>query len=161
MRKRGCRLFYMTWNESAVAAVTSFSPQTQIDGGASVIRERILRVVLVLVGLFFLAAIYPIASGMWNKAAAGETMMLSIYFTLGIFLLLAVRNPSAHRSLIAFAGWANLAHGSVMLLMAIRLTADRQGLFFATLLCLVVSVPLLALLPAKHSPQVKLAEARA
>ena len=41
-----------------------------------------------------------------------DQMMLSIYVTLGIFLLLAVRNPSAHRSLIAFTGWSSLAHAS-------------------------------------------------
>jgi hypothetical protein len=123
-----------------------------------VIRERILRVVLVVVGLFFLAAIYPIATNLWSKAAEGETMMLSIYFTLGIFLLLAVRRPSAHRSLIAFAGWANVAHGLVMLLMAIGMKADRLELFYATLICLVVGVPLIALLPAKPVANRVLAE---
>jgi succinate-acetate transporter protein len=37
-------------------------------------------------------------------------MLMSIYVTLGIFLLLAVRDPAANRSLIAFGGWASLAH---------------------------------------------------
>ncbi|HKR26828.1 MAG TPA: DUF6632 domain-containing protein [Acidobacteriaceae bacterium] len=124
------------------------------------IRERILKVVLVVVGLFFLAAVYPIATNMWNKAFQGETMMLSIYFTLGVFLLLAVRRPSEHRSLIAFAGWANIAHGAVMLLMAIGMRTDRQELFYATLLCLVVGVPLVVLLPPRPAPQLKLAEIR-
>jgi hypothetical protein len=41
-------------------------------------------------------------------------MIMSIYVTLGIFLLLAVRDPAANRSLIAFHGWANLAHAGVM-----------------------------------------------
>jgi hypothetical protein len=39
---------------------------------------------------------------------------MSIYVTLGIFLLLAVRDPAANRGLIAFGGWANLAHAGVM-----------------------------------------------
>lgn len=124
------------------------------------IRERILKVVLVVVGLFFLAAIYPMATNLWNKAFQGETMMLSIYFTLGIFLLLAVRTPAAHRSLIAFAGWANIAHGLTMALMAIGMKADRQELFYATLLCLVVGVPLTALLPPRPVLNRALAEAR-
>ena len=110
-------------------------------------RERILQVFLVLDGLFFLAAVYPIATSLWNPAKAGETMMLSLYFALGAFLLLAVRRPSAHRSLIAFAGWANVAHGGVMSLMAIKMTDGRGDLLGATLLCLVVGVPLLVLLP--------------
>lgn len=123
------------------------------------IRERILKVVLAVVGVFFLAAIYPIATNMWSKAFQGETMMLSIYFTLGVFLLLAVPRPSAHRSLIAFAGWANIAHGLIMMLMAIGMKADRRELLFATLLCFVVGLPLIVLAPRKPSPQVKLAEA--
>ena len=39
-------------------------------------------------------------------------MMMSLYLTLGIFLLLAVRNPSAHRSLISFAAWSSFAHAT-------------------------------------------------
>ena len=42
-------------------------------------------------------------------------MMLSLYFTLGIFLLLAARDPSANRSLIAFTAWSSFAHAAVML----------------------------------------------
>ena len=58
----------------------------------------------------------------------GDYMMLSLYFTLGIFLLLAVRNPSAHRSLIPHAGRANIARAAVMVLMAIHPASDRKGL---------------------------------
>ena len=121
------------------------------------LRERILRVVLVVIGLFFLAAAYPIATNLWEPHLAGETMMLSIYFALGVFLLLAVRTPSEHRSLISFAGWANVAHGLVMSLMAVRMTADRRELMFATLLCLVVGVPLIVLTPPRASSREKLA----
>jgi hypothetical protein len=64
-----------------------------------VIRERALKVVLVIVGLLFVASLYGLM-----KLREEETlqMMLSIYGTLGVFLLLASRNPSANRSLIAF-----------------------------------------------------------
>jgi len=70
-----------------------------------VLREGALKVVLVLVGLFFSAAIYPAIGGILDPAHSdtGDTMMMSIYFALGIFLPIAVRNPAAHRSLIAFA----------------------------------------------------------
>ncbi|HEX4921590.1 MAG TPA: DUF6632 domain-containing protein, partial [Candidatus Bathyarchaeia archaeon] len=40
----------------------------------------------------------------------GDTMMLSLYVALGIFLFIAVRNPSGHRSLIGFAAWSSFAH---------------------------------------------------
>lgn len=66
-------------------------------------RERGLKVVLVLVGLFFSAAIYPAIGGLVDPAHSdmGDTMMMSLYFAFGIFLLIAVRNPSAHGSLIS------------------------------------------------------------
>ncbi|MGC2635709.1 MAG: DUF6632 domain-containing protein [Acidobacteriaceae bacterium] len=118
-------------------------------------RERTLRVVLVIVGVFFLASIYPIATSLWNRTKQGETMMLSIYFALGVFLLLAVRRPSEHRSLIAFAGWANIAHGLVMALMAIKMTGDRGELAFATGLCLVVGLPLILLTPQRVAQPVR------
>jgi hypothetical protein len=46
-------------------------------------------------------------------------MMMSLDATLGFFLLLAGRNPSAHRSLIGFAAWSSFAHATVMSLLAI------------------------------------------
>jgi hypothetical protein len=78
-----------------------------------VLREGALKVVLVLVGLFFSAAIYPAIGGILDPAHSdtGDTMMMGIYFALGIFLPIAVRNPAAHRSLIAFVAWSNFAHG--------------------------------------------------
>ena len=65
-------------------------------------RERALKVVLVLLGLLFTAGIYPLVGGLVHPAGSdtGDTMMMSLYFVLGILLLIAVRNPSAHRSLI-------------------------------------------------------------
>jgi tryptophan-rich sensory protein len=75
-------------------------------------RERALKVALVLVGLLFSAAIYPLV--MFVKQEPALAMMLSLYVTLGIFLLLAARNPSAHRSLIAFTAWSSFAHAAVM-----------------------------------------------
>jgi hypothetical protein len=33
-----------------------------------------------------------------NESDYGDDMMLSLYFALGIFLLMAVRNPSANRT---------------------------------------------------------------
>ncbi|HVH61759.1 MAG TPA: DUF6632 domain-containing protein, partial [Candidatus Sulfotelmatobacter sp.] len=74
-------------------------------------RERALKVVLVLVGLLFSAAVYPLLAMRLEEALR---MMLSVYATLGIFLLLASREPSANRSLIAFTAWSSLAHATVM-----------------------------------------------
>ena len=68
------------------------------------VRERALQVVLVLVGLIFVALAYPMVVLTQDEALQ---MMLCVYATLGIFLLLAARNPSAYRSVIAFAPWSS------------------------------------------------------
>ncbi|PYV72273.1 MAG: hypothetical protein DMG96_26605 [Acidobacteria bacterium] len=114
-------------------------------------RERALKIVLALVGLLFTAGIYPIVMYLWRPGnePPGDTMMASLYVTLGIFLLLAVRNPSAHRSLIAYAGWANIAHATVMALMAIHPASDRSGLLTGTAIFIPIGVALIALAPAK------------
>lgn len=119
------------------------------------IRERVLKVVLVVVGLLFMAAIYPIAMYLRQPGnePPGDYMMLSLYFALGIFMLLAVRNPSAHRSLIAYAGWANLAHATVMTLMTIHPTSDRRGLLIASAGFGLIGMALLVLAPAREGRQ--------
>ena len=76
------------------------------------VRERVLKIVLVVVGLLFTAGVIPLA--MFFSREPAVPMIMSIYVTLGIFLLLAVRDPAANRSLIAFGGWANLAHAAVI-----------------------------------------------
>jgi hypothetical protein len=55
-------------------------------------------------------------------------MFYTILATLGVFLVLAARNPSAYRSLIAYAIWSSFAHTAVMVLMAIQLPTRRGEL---------------------------------
>jgi len=78
--------------------------------------------VLVLVGLIFLFGVYPLMMFLWPSGwrwqpnqPEYEQMILGVYATLGIFLLLAARNPSANRSLIAFTAWSSLVHGAIWL----------------------------------------------
>ena len=75
--------------------------------------------------------------------------MLSLYVALGVFLLLAVRNPSAHRSLIAFAAWSSFAHGAVMTVMAFQKADERDNLWAVAAL-VAIGVTLIALSPAKQ-----------
>src|SRR5438128_517235 len=84
-------------------------------------RERARQIVLALAGLLYVALLYPLCSDLWHSHWLldmnnndCEPMFLSFYVGLGLFLLLAVRKPSAHRSLIAFAAWSSLFHASVM-----------------------------------------------
>jgi hypothetical protein len=68
--------------------------------------------VLVVVGLIFSALVYPLT--MFMRQDPALAMMMSLYVTLGIFLLLAARDPSANRSLIAFTAWSSFAHAVLM-----------------------------------------------
>ena len=116
------------------------------------IRERALKVVLVVLGLLFSAAIYPVTMILWqrDRSGNGDAMMGSLYFALGIFLLLAARNPSTNRSLIAFAAWSSFAHGTVMAVLGFQIANERSDLVAAAVL-VVIGVTLLLLAPAKQS----------
>ena len=96
-------------------------------------RERALQVVLVVLGLLTAGAnIYPLVTsfvaGLRPTGGTTAPMFYTILATLGVFLVLAARNPSAHRSLIAYAVWSSFAHTAVMVLMAIQLPSKRGEL---------------------------------
>ena len=110
------------------------------------IRERALKVVLVLLGLLFLAGVYPLVVMLRQEPALA--MMMSLYATLGVYLLLASRNPSANRSLIAFTAWSSFAHAAVMGVQALRNMIQRGELVGVAVL-VVIGVVLIALAPAK------------
>jgi len=117
------------------------------------VRERALKVVLV--GLLFSAGIYPVVTSVQSGWQANKEdalpMMLSLYVTLGIFLLLAARNPSANRSVIAFAAWSSFAHASVMAVMAIHLANERGDLLIAGAVFSIIGAALIVLAPATQS----------
>ena len=110
------------------------------------IREKALKVVLVIVGLLFLALVYPLLTLRGEEALQ---MMLSVYLTLGFFLLLSSRNPSAHRSLIAFAAWSSVVHAAVMAVQSLGDAGERVHLLSGTILFFVIGLALIALAPTK------------
>ena len=109
------------------------------------IRERALKVVLVVVGLLFLFGVY----GLIQPVPPAEQMLGSVYATVGVFLLLAARKPSTNRSLIAVAAWSSLVHGAVMAVEAIENVIPRSDLLVAVAPLFVIGVALVALAPAK------------
>jgi hypothetical protein len=110
-------------------------------------RELALKLVLALVGLLFLALVYPLA--MFFRQEPALSMMLSLYVTLGVFLLLAIRNPAASRSLIAFTAWSSFAHAAVMGTQALRNMISRGELIGVAVL-VVIGAALIALAPAQR-----------
>jgi tryptophan-rich sensory protein len=117
-------------------------------------REHALKVVMVVVGLLFCAGVYPMI--LMAKQDPALAMMMSLYVTLGVFLLLACRDQSSHRSLIAFTAWSSVAHASVMGVQAyLNLIARRELFGVATFG--VIGIALIALAPAKQPVEKKLA----
>jgi hypothetical protein len=122
-------------------------------------RERALKIVLVLVGLLFTAGVYPLIGSLLHPAGSdmGDTMMLSLYVTLGIFLLIAVRNPSAHSSLIAFAAWSSFAHAVAMSILGLEIASQRVGFLVGSAVLVVIGIALIALAPSKSLARVSAA----
>ena len=118
-------------------------------------REQYLRIALVVFGLIFLVGVFPLmmvwpAGWRWvPNQSEYEQMILGVYATLGIFLLLASRAPSRHRSLILFAAWSSLVHGGIMAIQALRDTAQMGHLMGDVPALALVGVVLLVLAPSE------------
>lgn len=107
-------------------------------------RLKYLRLALRVFGVVFIIGIYPLSivwpSGWAWHAGQSEylQMIIAIYATLGVFLLLAARNPERHLSLISFAIWSSIAHGGTMAVQSLansqhfgHLYGDVPALFLA------------------------------
>ena len=120
-------------------------------------RERLTQIVLVIVGLFNLSIIYFLYTDLrhssWLLERKNECgpMFLSFFIPVGVFLLIAARRPSEHRSMIALAAWWNISHGSVMAIQTVeaRIHGVHRDLTDVVVTMVIGSV-LLALLPAKR-----------
>ena len=77
-------------------------------------------------------------------------MMMGIYCTLGVFLLIAARNPAAHRSLIAFAAWSSFAHAAVMSTQGFEIPSERSGFLIGSAVLVVIGLALILLSPGKQ-----------
>jgi hypothetical protein len=119
----------------------------QVRSTFQMLRKRALKAVLVLIGVIFTALVYPMI--MFVKQEPALAMMLSVYATLGIFLLVAARKPAANRSLIAFTAWSSLVHAVFMSMQAMRNIVPRGELIGSAVL-MVIGVALIALSPAKE-----------
>jgi tryptophan-rich sensory protein len=119
-------------------------------------RERAGRVVLVVLGLVTIVAnIYPLVTsfmtGLRPTGGTAAPMFWTILATLGVFLVLAARNPSAHRSLIAYAAWSSVAHTAVMALMAMQLPTNRGELLAGVAVTGLGAVLLFVFAPRKET----------
>ncbi len=111
-----------------------------------------LRVALVVVGLVCLA-VQPLmmswpSGWSWHSGHSDYPLMIvGLYMTLGVFLLRAVRDPQAHRSLIWFAVWSSLVHGGIMAVQAVTQPGQMGHLMGDVPALLVAAVALAVLMP--------------
>jgi hypothetical protein len=106
------------------------------DFMTAAVRLRYLRVVLILVGLIFIFAVYPLMTALWPSGwrwspnqPQYEQMILGVYATLGVFLLIASRNPVRHLSLIWFTVFSSLVHAGIMAVQALQMPSEHGHLF--------------------------------
>jgi uncharacterized protein DUF6632 len=118
-------------------------------------RRRSLQIALAVTGLAALL-LYPLMR-LWPSGWAWspshdeyELMMVGIYATLGVFLLLAARNPEAHTSLIWFTVWSSVVHGGTMAVQALVDSTER-GHLIGDVPALFAVAAALALLTPRHS----------
>jgi hypothetical protein len=131
-------------------------------------RLRFLRIALVVFGLIFLVGVYPLMMSLWPSGwrwqpnqPEYEQMILGVYATLGVFLLIASRNPLEHRSLIWFTVWSSLVHAGIMAVQAINMPAEHGHLFGDVPALILVAVVLAILMPRRAAVGMATATARA
>ena len=114
-------------------------------------RIKHLRLALLVVGLIFIIGIYPLTI-FWPSGWSWHTgqsdylqMILGIYATLGVFLLVASRNPLAHLSLIWFTVWSSVVHGGIMAVQSLA-NSEHIGHLWGDVPALFVVAAVLALL---------------
>jgi hypothetical protein len=124
-------------------------------------RTAALRYAMIVVGIIFTFGIYPLTriwpSG-WSWGGGPShylPMILGVYATLGIFLILASRDPLGHRSLIWFTVWSSVVHALVMAQMALG-DATERGHLLGDVPALLILALVLALLTLRAAPRISI-----
>jgi len=113
-----------------------------------------LRVALIATGVAC-CALYPLGlvwpSGWtWGHGHSHYLMMIvGVYVTLGVFLILAARDPQAHRSLIWFAIWSSAVHAAIMAVQSLGDPMERGHLIADVPALLIAAIVLAVLMPRK------------
>src|SRR5215475_5240111 len=124
---------------------------------------KYLRIALRLVGVAFIVGIYTFIN-VWPSGWSWHTghshhlphylqMILGVYATLGVFLLIASRNPLAHLSLIWFTVWSSIVHGGIMAVQSLANPEHRGHLWGDVPGLLVVAAVLGLLTPRGVTPR--------
>lgn len=119
-----------------------------------------LRIALVVIGLTFIFGIYLLGivwpSGWtWGHGHSHYLMMIiGVYATLGVFLIVASRNPDAHKSLVWFTIWSSVVHAAIMGAQSLSDTAERGHLIADVPALCLIAIVLAALMPRTKAASV-------
>jgi hypothetical protein len=104
--------------------------------------------------VLFIVGVYPLMMGLWPSGwrwepnqPQYEQMILGVYATLGVFLLMASRDPLRHRSLIWFTVWSSLVHAGIMAVQAMNMPGMRGHLLGDVPALAIVAIALAILTP--------------
>ncbi|MDH3307907.1 MAG: hypothetical protein OEO77_10355 [Acidimicrobiia bacterium] len=116
-------------------------------------RLSYLRIALYAIGGILIIGV-PLLMVLWTDGFAWEPaqseyeqMIMGVYATLGVFLILAARNPIANRSLIWFTVWSSVVHGGIMLVQAAVDDTERMNLLGDVPALFIVAAVLAFLMP--------------
>ena len=101
--------------------------------------------VIFIVGIYALMVVWP-SGWIWHSGHSHyPAMILGVYATLGVFLLIASRDPLANLSLIWFTVWSSAVHAGIMAVQSLT-HADQMGHLWGDVLALFFVAGLLAFL---------------
>jgi len=119
-------------------------------------RVNLLKLALRIVGVIFIVGIYSLmviwpSGWRWHTGESHyPAMILGVYATLGVFLLIASRNPLAHLSLIWFTVWSSVVHAAIMAVQSLQ-HADQMGHLWGDVLALFFVAAILTLLTPRSA----------
>lgn len=118
-------------------------------------KSKLLSFALIAFGAVFclvypLAMVWP-AGWAWHEGTPAASqyfmMIVGVYFTLGVFLIRASRNPAAHVSLLWFTAVSSAVHAAIMALQALGEPMHQGHLLGDVPALLLVTVVLVWLMP--------------
>ncbi|TNE78153.1 MAG: hypothetical protein EP334_05395 [Gammaproteobacteria bacterium] len=120
-----------------------------------------LKIALMVFGIIFIVGIPAMMMWVWPSGWSWtprqpeyEQMIMGVYATLGVFLVLAAKNPLAHSSLIWFTIWSSIVHGGIMLAQALVDNSERANLLGDVPALFLVAFVLWYLMPPARTKQV-------
>ena len=117
-------------------------------------RLLFLRIALIAIGLTFIFGIYTLGivwpSGwVWSPGHPQHYLMMiiGVYATLGVFLILASRDPFAYKSIIWFTVWSSIVHAAIMAAQSFSDGTERGHLIGDVPALLLIAIVLAVLMP--------------